>query len=129
MLHGDAHIGNTYVLPDESVGFLDWQVVRLGEWSQDAGYFLISSLTMEDRCAHEKELIEGYRQALEVPEGQRPTSEQAWLRYRASVAYGLAIWLSTLGSDGYQRRDVSLALAQRFGAAFVELETLAALNS
>jgi Phosphotransferase enzyme family len=39
-LHGDAHIGNTYVLPDNDVGFLDWQVVRRGNWSVDVGYFL-----------------------------------------------------------------------------------------
>src|SRR4051812_44556978 len=30
LLHGDAHIGNTYVLPDDTVGFLDWQVLRRG---------------------------------------------------------------------------------------------------
>src|SRR5690606_2790732 len=26
LLHGDPHIGNTYVLPGGRVGFLDWQV-------------------------------------------------------------------------------------------------------
>ncbi len=50
------------------------------------------------------------------------------MRYRASPAYGLAIWLSTLGTDGWQRREVSLALAQRYAAAFVDLDTLAALD-
>ena len=75
----------------------------------------------------EAELVEEYRRALEVPGAQAPTADEAWLRYRATPAYGLAIWLSTLGTDGYQRRDVSLALAQRYAAAFVELETSAAL--
>jgi aminoglycoside phosphotransferase (APT) family kinase protein len=28
LLHGDPHIGNTYVLPDDTVGFLDWQMAR-----------------------------------------------------------------------------------------------------
>jgi hypothetical protein len=41
--------------------------------------------------------------------------------------YGLAIWLSTLGSDGYQPHDVSRALVERFASAFVELDALAAL--
>src|SRR3546814_18553006 len=49
------------------------------------------------------------------------------LHYRASAAYGLAIWLSTLGTDGYQSRAISLALAQRYAAAFVELDTVSAL--
>ena len=33
LLHGDPHIGNTYVLPDGTVGFLDWQMVRRGNYS------------------------------------------------------------------------------------------------
>lgn len=127
LLHGDTHIGNTYVLPDGTVGFLDWQVVRRGHWSQDAGYFPISALTVADRRAAQEELLEGYRAGLKVPEGQRPSREEAWLWYRASTCYGLAIWLSTLGTDGYQSREVSLLLAQRFAAAFVELDGAGAL--
>lgn len=127
LLHGDAHIGNTYVLPEGGVGFLDWQVTRRGHWSQDAGYFLAGSLTIEDRRRHQMELVKAYRRALQVPEEQRPSAEDAWLWYRASPAYGLAVWLSTLGTDSYQTREISLALAQRYAAAFVELDTPSAL--
>lgn len=127
LLHGDTHIGNTYLLPGGEVGFLDWQVVRRGHWSQDAGYFPVSALTVEDRRAAQHDLMEGYRAALAVPGDQRPSREEAWLWYRASSCYGLAIWLSTLGTDGYQSREVSLALAQRFAAAFVELDGAGAL--
>ena len=35
---------------------------------------------------------------------------------------------STLGTDGWQRREVCLASAQRFAVAFVELDTLGALD-
>jgi Phosphotransferase enzyme family len=129
LLHGDAHIGNTYVLPDGGVGFLDWQVVRRGGWSQDVGYFLVGALTEEDRRRNEAALLEEYRTALEVPVSGRPSAEEAWLHYRTTPAYGLAIWLSTLGTDGYQSREVSLALARRYSSAFVELETPAALAS
>ncbi len=127
LLHGDTHIGNTYLLPDDTVGFLDWQVVRRGHWSQDAGCFPISALTEENRRRHETELVEGYRRALDVPEDQKPSPDEAWLWYRASTCYGLAIWLSTLGTDGYQSREVSAALARRFAAAFTELDGAAAL--
>lgn len=129
LTHGDAHIGNTYVLPDDDVGFLDWQVVRRGRWSQDVGYFLVSALVEEDRRAHEAELIETYRQALDVPEAERPSAEAAWLEYRATPVYGLAIWLSTLGTDGWQSRDICLSLSQRYAAAFVELDSLDALKA
>jgi aminoglycoside phosphotransferase (APT) family kinase protein len=129
LLHGDAHIGNTYVLPDGDVGFLDWQVVRRGGWSQDVGYFLVGALTEEDRRRSEAALLEEYRKALDIPANQRPSAEEAWLHYRTTPAYGLAIWLSTLGTDGYQSREVSLALARRYSSAFVELETASALAS
>ena len=128
LLHADAHIGNTYALPGDEVGFLDWQVVRRGHWSQDAGYFLQGALTEEDRRAADRDLIACY--LAELGTGTRP--DDAWLWYRASPAYGLSVWLSTLGTDGYQPHDVSRELAARYAAAFVELETpgaLAALES
>jgi len=129
LLHGDAHIGNTYVLPNNDVGFLDWQVVRKGHWSQDVGYFLTGALTEENRRSAERGLLDEYRAALQLPEEVRPSRDDIWLGYRASQAYGLAIWLSTLGTDGYQSREISLALAQRYANAFHELETEKALLS
>lgn len=127
LLHGDAHIGNTYVLPSGPTGFLDWQVVRRGNWVQDVGYFLVGSLTVEDRRHHERHLLEVYRDALRLPAADLPARDEMWLRYRQSPAYGTAIWLSTLGTDGWQRHEISRALAERYTAAFDDLETLAAL--
>lgn len=128
LLHGDAHIGNCYVLPGDQVGWLDWQVVRRGHWSQDVGYFLIGALTVEDRRAHERELLEVYRQALGFTDDRMPSADEVWFRYRLSPAYGLAIWLSTLGTDGWQRHEVSLALAQRYAAAMEDLNGAKALD-
>jgi len=102
-------------------------VVRRGSWSQDVGHFLISALTESDRRAHDADLIAVYRDALELPDAEKPSAESMWLCYRMSVAYGFGVWLSTLGSDGYQSREISLALAQRFSSAFLELETMSAL--
>ena len=52
------------------------------------------------------------------------------LRYRASVAHGLAIWIATLsGGDAWQRPDICLAFAQRYAAAFVDLDTRAAIDA
>jgi hypothetical protein len=129
LLHGHPHIGNTYVLPDDTVGFLDWQMVRRGNWSLDLGYFLQGSLTIEDRRASERELLGEYRAALTLPADEMPTAEEIWLRYRASVAHGLAIWMATLsGGDAWQRPDICLAFAQRYSAAFIDLQTRAALD-
>ncbi len=128
LLHGDPHIGNTYLLPDGEVGFLDWQVVRTGSWSHDVGYFLQGALTVDDRRATEADLVEEYRGCLDVPEDERPSPEEAWMRYRTSPAHGLIVWLATI-SGNVQTRAVSLALVERYAAAFVELDTPGALDA
>jgi aminoglycoside phosphotransferase (APT) family kinase protein len=130
LLHGDPHIGNTYVLPNDEVGFLDWQMVRRGNWSLDLGYFLQGALTVEDRRRAERDLLNEYRGALTLPAEDMPSADEVWLRYRASVAHGLAIWIATLsGGDAWQRADICLAFAQRYSAAFIDLETRAALDA
>lgn len=130
LLHGDPHIGNTYLLPDDEVGFLDWQMARRGNWSLDLGYFLQGALTIEDRRRGERDLVAEYRGALELPADELPSADEVWLRYRASVAHGLAIWMATLsGGDAWQGADICLALAQRYGAAFVDLDTRSALEA
>lgn len=130
LLHGDPHIGNTYVLPDNDVGFLDWQMVRRGNWSLDLGYFLQGALTIEERRRSERELLQEYRDALRLPSDEMPSHEDVSLRYRASVAHGLAIWMATLsGGDAWQRPDICLALAQRYAAAFTDLDTRAAIDA
>jgi hypothetical protein len=128
LLHGDPHIGNTYLLPSGEVGFLDWQVARRGNWSLDLGYFLQGALTTEDRRSSERELLEQYRDALGLPAGEAPSPEEIWLRYRASVAHGLTLWLCTASAgELWQRPDIALALAQRYSFAYADLHTAEAI--
>jgi Phosphotransferase enzyme family len=127
LLHGDPHIGNTYVLPGDQVGFLDWQVLRRGNHALDLGYFLQGALTVEDRRAAEGALVDEYHRTLDLPDGERPSRDEAWRRYRAAAAHGLAIWLATAAST-WQRPEVSLALAARYAAAFADLEPEAAID-
>jgi Phosphotransferase enzyme family len=127
LLHGDAHLGNTYVLPTGEVGFLDWQVARRGNWSLDLGYFLQGALSLEDRRHSERELLEEYRESLGLPAGELPTCDEIWLRYRASVAHGLTTWLVTASAGEWQRPEVSIALAQRYSFAYADLESASAL--
>jgi len=110
LLHGDPHIGNTYVLP--------------------LGYFLQGALTIEDRREHERDLLGEYRDALALPDDEMPTTDDIWLRYRASVAHGLTLWLCTASSDGglWQRIEVAVTLAQRYAAAYADLDTPSALS-
>lgn len=122
LLHGDAHIGNTYVLPDGTVGFLDWQVVRRGDAVIDLGYFLQGAVTVDDRRSCEEDVVQAYADAL-----GESTFDDVWLRYRASAAHGLAIWLATAAGD-WQRPEVSITLAERYAAAYVDLDAAAAID-
>lgn len=129
LLHGDPHIGNTYLLPGGEVGFLDWQVARRGNWSLDLGYFLQGALTVEDRRRSERALLEEYRESLRLPRDEMPTIDEVWLRYRASVAHGLTLWLCTASAgELWQRPDIALALAQRYSIAYGDLDTASALS-
>ena len=129
LLHGDPHIGNTYLLPDGEVGFLDWQVLRRGNWSLDLGYFLQGALTTQDRREHEDALLVEYRDALGLPTAELPDPDEIRLRYRASVAHGLCTWLATASAgELWQRPDIALALAQRYSMAYGDLDTARAIT-
>jgi Ser/Thr protein kinase RdoA (MazF antagonist) len=119
VLHGDPHPGNTYALPGDATGLYDWQLARIGSWSHDVGYFVASSLGVDDRRAHERSLLDGYLDALrDAGVRHAPTSGAAWDRYRATPAYGLATWLHTLAAGSFQPQDVCLATIERFAAAY-----------
>jgi Ser/Thr protein kinase RdoA (MazF antagonist) len=123
VLHGDPHPGNTYMLPGRRTGFYDWQLARTGHWSHDVGYFIVSSLEVEDRRSHERELLAGYVDALRSTGIDGPQPEHAWERYRATPAFGLGTWMHTLSAGSFQPIDVCLATIRRFGAAYDDLET------
>lgn len=134
LLHGDPHVGNTYVVAGiggkDTVGFLDWQVARHGNFSLDLGYFLQGALTTADRRVSERDLLGEYRDSLAgaLDPHELPSAEEIWLRYRASVAHGLTTWLATASAgELWQRPDIALALAQRYSAAYEDLQTAEAL--
>ncbi len=128
LLHADPHVGNTYLLPGNRVGFLDWQVCRRGSWAQDVAYFLVSALTVEDRRSSEHHLVAAYRDALAVAAGERPSEAETCMRYASSHPYGLAVWLATHRSDRAQSPEVCRALIERFAAAFMDHGSLDALQ-
>ena len=128
LLHGDAHIGNTFLLPGDEVGFLDWQVARRGNWSQDLGYFFVSALSIEDRRAHEMELLEIYLDALSLTADRKPSKDEARVRYAASMTFALPVWLATFNASVTQTPAGSLLLCKRYASAFVDLDAPAALD-
>jgi len=121
LLHGDPHLANTYLLPDGTVGFYDWQLVRRGSWVHDVGYFLVSVLSPADRRAHERDLLAGYLRELASTD-RKASTDEAWQLYRRTPVFGLGSWLQTLAGGGFQPSDVCLAAIERFAAAYVDLK-------
>lgn len=95
LLHGDPHLGNTYVLPDGRGGLLDWQLMMRGSWAHDVVYLLVTALDPELRRAHQHDLLAEYLDRL-ASGGVRdaPTPAAAFDQCRAAALWGLVIgWL------------------------------------
>lgn len=126
LIHGDAHLGNMYFLPDGSPGYLDWQSPLRGPWSDDVTYFLIGSLSIDDRRRNERELLRHYLECLGTfIQHEVPSFDPVWLAYRQQVMHGF-MWVSTPAS--MQPDDIVGANVERFCAALDDLETLKALD-
>jgi aminoglycoside phosphotransferase (APT) family kinase protein len=127
LLHGDPHIGNTYLLPDGSGGLLDWQLMVTGSWAHDLTYVMITALDPEERRKHERELIAIYRGELgRRGVAQPPGEDEAWQLYRQTVVWGLVIgWLITPPQN--YGPAITAANLFRIVTAAQDLETFRAL--
>lgn len=125
LTHGDAHIGNTYVEGEDHVGFLDWSAFKRAPWAFDVSYFIGCCLSVQDRRAHEKELLTFYLDELARLCVSAPQFDDAWLTYRRVMIYSLFIWLRNPTS--MQPVENNVAVVSRLGLAVEDLETIAAL--
>ena len=79
LLHGDPHIGNTYLLGDGNGGLLDWQLMVKGRWAHDLTYLLVTALDPDDRRKHERDLIATYLDELRRRGVERPPERERGL--------------------------------------------------
>ena len=95
LLHGDPHLGNTYLLPGERGGLLDWQLMMRGSWAHDVTYLIVTSLDPQVRRAHERELLGEYLDQLRANGVEdAPELEAAFEQCRTAALWGLVIgWL------------------------------------
>ena len=118
--HGDAHLGNTYVTSDGSAGFLDWGGVKAGHWGREICYFLTGALSIEDRRAHEEDLIREYLTVLASAGADPvPSWDEAWLTYRRHMVHGLNWFLCPIEM---QPLDIIMANVERFATGSTDHE-------
>jgi len=95
--HGDTHIGNTYLLPGDRAGLIDWQLLARGYCLHDVTYLLMTGLSVGTRRKHQKALLAYYRaQLVERGVSDAPSAGELWLEYRRAAVWGVYIgWLTT----------------------------------
>lgn len=126
LIHGDAHAGNLYFLPN-AVGLLDWQLAQRGQGMRDVAYFLANSLPIAVRREHERALIALYLQALADHGVTPPAFAVAWEQYRLHAIYAWIAAAVTAAAATLQEAPIVRAAIERTSAALLDLNSLAVL--
>jgi hypothetical protein len=112
LVHGDAHQGNSFLRADGERIWVDWQLVRRGSPWRDVSYFVVGALTVDERRAADRDLVEHYRQRLLATGALGvPDADEAWRRFMRWPAYGTQAWLGNINQWG-QRSGVEMVRRQ-----------------
>lgn len=107
LLLGDSHQGNTYILPNGERLWLDWQLVRRGRPWRDLTYFMVGTLTIEERRKHERDLLGLYRDKL-IETGVTGVIglDDIWEQHRRWVMLSVQAWVAALDRWGHTRLPI-----------------------
>jgi hypothetical protein len=132
LLHGDAHVGQTYETSAGRMGYADWHHCLRGGWAYDFAYCVNSACEPEDRRKWERGLMELYLKSLAEHGGVAPSFDDAWLAYRQQSFWPFTAWVFTIGRAWYQPEmqpvDRCLAIIRRTAAAIDDLDAFGALG-
>ncbi len=125
LTHHDCHPGNLFRRADGGIGFLDWQLVRLGDGIGDLAYLLATTLSPEDRRHHEADLLTHYGEIA----GLRGTTgpEELMTRYRAHCCYAFEAMVVTLAIGDMMELSSNHELIRRTSSVVQELNCFSAL--
>ncbi len=127
LVHNDCHGGNLAFAAHDQPIFLDWQMVRAGQWARDVAYFCTLALDTDDRRAGEDMLLDRYRRRLRVAGGPQLDAADARAAYRRHAAYALEAVVVTM-AIGAAPEDVIDTWLQRAAAAVEDLDSFTALD-
>lgn len=118
LVHGDAHAGNSYRRTDGRRLWFDWQIVRKGRPFRDVTYFLVGSLSIEDRRTAERQLIDHYCGAMAAL-GAAIDRETAWRDHRRWLLWGVIAWHLNINPN-----EPTIPTLEKFCRAADDLDTL-----
>ena len=129
VIHSDVHLGNWYITDQGRMGLSDWARVCRGHWARDLAYALMTTVTVDDRRAWERELIERYCGQLSERIGDTIAFETAWDGYRRQAPAALLMWTPTLCPPptlpDMQPEATSRLMIERITTAMDDLDVLA----
>lgn len=89
LIHGDYRPDNLmFDLHGAGVSAVDWQTLGVGLPGRDIGYLLATSLDVDLRRAHERELVAAYHEALQAHGVDDHGLDQCFEDYRLGVVQG-----------------------------------------
>jgi hypothetical protein len=124
VIHGDAHVGNVFLNADGRPSFVDWQLVQRAPWYLDVGYHMSSAITVEDRRAHERDLVRHYLGHLAALGGDAPSEDEAWRLLPRGMVHGFYLWAITVRV----LPEITTMLNERLGTAVDDHDGFAAVR-
>lgn len=126
VVHGDAHIGNTFITAAGEPGFIDWQGLHTCSAFHDVAYFVIGALDIEDRRQHEESIVSHYLATLSSRGGPELQWAEIWDDYRKHVLHGF-VW--SLSDPQMQPKEYVYAMTKRYVAAIEDHKSLELVES
>jgi len=120
VLHGDIHLGNLYIEPDGTPGFLDTLASR-GPGMLEVSYHISGALDVADRGRWEGALVRHYLDELSRAGAAAPSFDEAMRQYAVFLLYGYMIWITT--ESHYQAEAVNTVNAMRSTLAMLDHDT------
>jgi hypothetical protein len=130
LVHGDYRLDNI-LFGDGTCHVVDWQTVSWGPAMADASYFLGNGLLVDDRRAHEEELVRTYHAAL-LDNGVSAFSwDTCWEEYRRQVFGNLvmAICASMIVQRTDRGDEMFMASVERAAQQAIDLESVDLLSA
>jgi hypothetical protein len=125
VIHGDTHLGNTFMEPDGTPGFYDI-VPRRAPPMAEVCYHITLSLDIVDRQAGERDLVQHYLEELKrhgVTDA--PHFDEAMRQHAAFLIEGYALVLTN--DPFFQPEPPITAYAARFSEAMLDNDTAGVL--
>ncbi|MCB2063282.1 MAG: hypothetical protein KDE25_07470 [Novosphingobium sp.] len=125
LVHGDTGAHNTYHLANGTFGFYDWQLSASGCWAHDVHYHIIESLSIADRKANERALVQHYIDEL-ANNGvtDAPDIDTAMQTYGRAIIWGFTVGWLLCPERNYDMKIIITNL-ERLYSAMQDNDTLA----